>query len=164
MRGRTITRARDAVTRCAIASEETMPLCGIHRRPWHVHRARGAECRGEEPVELARFRRWSAVANDGDQAVEDRLRGCSAVAVQACRDLSRIAEEARGLVVLVSRDQLAVFVDGLCVLFNGDADDACQPFCWIFLGGHAGGRQKREDRDATPPHKSTIHCRVNLSG
>src|SRR5437764_8450975 len=115
-------------------------------------------------MEIAHFRWRLLERNRIGQTVENRSGSWRSVTAQPARDLFCIYEKAGGLVEFILRYELAGPIHRFRVLFDGDTDDARQTLCWIFLGGQRGGRDKREDQDTDPPRKSTIHCRVNLSG
>src|SRR3954470_6134936 len=104
-------------------------------------------------------------AGDGvDERVEDRACRRRVVAPEPGGNRSRVAQKSGGLVVLIFGDEFSLIVDRLGVLFDGDTDDAGETLCWVFLRGRRSGRKERQNQDTDPSRKSTIHCRVNLSG
>ena len=77
-------------------------------------------------------------------AVQQGLSQAGLITAEAFCDTFGIPEKACCLLVFKLGDELARPVDRLAVLFDGDADDAGEPFCGVILcvSGHGKGRQK----------------------
>jgi hypothetical protein len=99
----------------------------------------------------------SSRANGGDQGVERGSGAGRSVTREARGDRARIGEKVDGFLVLDLRDEGASRIDGLGVLFDGDADDVGESAGRMVLRRGRWGPEQKEQEPQTAVHENRSH-------